>query len=127
MTRQEYIIGKEMSKIILDVITKDGSIKAFCEENHIARERMTSNFLMLNNGTTFRTMMGVAQAATLEDYLTMCLRIAFVTYYVAHLEDGTPEAIKKAHEGSPIGKKREKKSKITKKSSTSKINDENED
>ena len=114
MTKEELFFGKRLSEVILDVVknAKDASIKAFCEEYHIARERMTSNFFTLSNGTLFRIMMGIAQLVSLQEFLTMCIRIAIITYYVAN-NDGTAEAIKKAHAGSPIGKKREKKSKNT--------------
>lgn len=129
MIKEEIFFEKRLSQVVVDVVknAKDGSIKVFCEENHIARERMTSNFFTLKNGTLFRIMMGIAQLVPLQEFLTMCIRIAIITYYVANQKDGPAEAIKKAHEGSPIGKKREKKSKKSKKRSTSKINDENED
>lgn len=119
MTKEELFFGKRLSEVILDVVknTKDASIKVFCEEYHIARERMTSNFFTLSNGTLFRIMMGIAQLVSLQEFLTMCIRIAIITYYVAN-NDGTAEAIKNAHAGSPIGKKREKESN---KNSTSKI------
>lgn len=114
MTKEELFLGKRLSEVILDVVknTKNASIKVFCEEYHIARERMTSNFFTLSNGTLFRIMMGIAQLVSLQEFLTMCIRIAIITYYVAN-NDGTAEAIKKAHAGSPIGKKRKKKSKNT--------------
>ena len=50
-------------------------------------------------------MMGVAHLVSLEEFLTMCIRIAIITYYVSNSGDGSAEAINKAHEGSPIGKK----------------------
>lgn len=113
MTKEELFFGKRLSEVILDVVknTKKASIKVFCEEYHIARERMTSNFFTLSNGTLFRIMMGIAQLVSLQEFLTMCIRIAIITYLVANLDDGTAEAIKNAHAGSPIGKKRKKKSK----------------
>ena len=115
MTKEELFFGKRLSEVILDVVknTKKASIKVFCEEYHIARERMTSNFFTLSNGTLFRIMMGIAQLVSLQEFLTMCIRIAIITYLVANLDDGTAEAIKNAHAGSPIGKKRKKKSKNT--------------
>lgn len=111
MTKEELFFGKRLSEVILDVVknSKDASIKVFCEEYHIARERMTSNFFTLSNGTLFRIMMGIAQLVSLQEFLTMCIRIAIITYLVANLDDGTAEAIKNAHAGSPIGKKRKKK------------------
>lgn len=121
MTKEELFLGKRLSEVILDVVknTKDASIKVFCEEYHIARERMTSNFFTLSNGTLFRIMMGIAQLVSLQEYLTMCIRIAIITYYVAN-NDAIAKAIKNAHAGSPIGKKREKESDNN---STSKKND----
>ena len=121
MTKEELIFGKRLSEVILDVVknTKDASIKVFCEEYHIARERMTSNFFTLSNGTLFRIMMGIAQLVSLQEFLTMCIRIAIITYYVANNDD-IAKAIKNAHAGSPIGKKREKESDNN---STSKKND----
>jgi hypothetical protein len=115
MTKEELFFGKRLSEVILDVVKnkKNASIKVFCEEYHIARERMTSNFFTLSNGTLFRIMMGIAQLVSLQEFLTMCIRIAIITFLVANLDDGTAEAIKNAHAGSPIGKKRKKKSKNT--------------
>lgn len=115
---KELEIEKLMTQIVLDVVknAKDTTVKVFCEENHIARERMTSNFFTLKNGTLFRIMMGIAQLAPLKEYLDMCIRIAIITYLVANQDDGTAEDIKKAHEGSPIGKKREKTTKKNSKS-----------
>lgn len=121
MTKEELFFGKRLSEVILDVVknTKDASIKVFCEEYHIARERMTSNFFTLSSGTLFRIMMGIAQLVSLQEFLTMCIRIAIITYYVAN-NDAIAKAIKNAHAGSPIGKKREKESDNN---STSKKND----
>lgn len=121
MTKEELFFGKRLSEVILDVVknTKDASIKVFCEEYHIARERMTSNFFTLSSGTLFRIMMGIAQLVSLQEFLTMCIRIAIITYYVANNDD-IAKAIKNAHAGSPIGKKREKESDNN---STSKKND----
>lgn len=103
----EKEIGKLMTEEILGVVKKvhDTNVKVFCEENHIARERMTSRFLTMKNSTLFRIMMGVAHLVSLEEFLTMCIRIAIITYYVSNSGDGSAEAINKAHEGSPIGKK----------------------
>ena len=103
----EKVIGKLMTEEILGVVKKvhGTNIKVFCEENHIARERMTSRFLTMTNSTLFRIMMGVAHLVSLEEFLTMCIRIAIITYYVSNNGDGSAEAINKAHEGSPIGKK----------------------
>ena len=105
--KTEKVIGKLMTEEILGVVKKveDTNVKVFCEENHIARGRMTSRFLTMKNSTLFRIMMGVAHLVSLEEFLTMCIRIAIITYYVSNSGDGSAEAIIKAHEGSPIGKK----------------------
>ena len=110
----EVLLTEEILGVVKNPAFKC-NVKAFCEEYHIARERMTSKFFTLKNRTLLRIMMGIAQLVPLKDYLTMCIRIAIITYFVANLDDGTAEDIKKAHEGSPIGKKSEKK---TKKNST---------
>ena len=39
----------------------------------------------------------------------MCYRFAKLTYQVANREDGSPEAIIRAHAGSPIKRKRQRK------------------
>ena len=53
----------------------------------------------------FRLMLGIAQLASLKEYLIMCYRFAKLTYHVANREDGSPEAIIRAHAGSPITRK----------------------
>lgn len=105
----ETDIESLMSEVILGIVKNpdyETNMKVFCEENHIDRNKITAKkiFRMLN-GSLFRLMMGIAQLASLKDYLTMCIRIALITYCVATMDDGSPEAIKKAHEGSPIKRK----------------------
>ena len=102
-----------MAEVILGVVKNpahETNIKDFCAENQIDRRKLTSKKLFsLKNATLFRLMMGIAQLTSMEEYLTMCMQFAFITYYVADLEDGSPETIKKAHMGSPIGRKANKK------------------
>lgn len=107
---KEEEIEALMSEVILGVV-KDPVNKTnaedFCAENCLDRRKLTSKSLFrMLNGTLFRLMMGIAQLASLKDYLTMCIRIALITYWVATMDDGSPEAIKKAHAGSPIGRRK---------------------
>lgn len=101
-----------MAEVILDVVkdpANDSSAKVFCAENCLDRHRLTSKAIFsMQNATLFRIMMGIAQLASLKDYLTMCIRMALITYFVAKMEDGSPEAIRKAHAGSPIGRQTNK-------------------
>lgn len=111
MTESE--IEALMAEVILGVVknpVNETNIKDFCAENQIDRRKLTGKKLFsMKNATLFRLMMGIAQLTSIKEYLTMCMRIAFITYYVAALEDGSPETIKKAHMGSPIGRKANKK------------------
>ena len=59
----------------------------------------------MTNRTLFRIMLGIAQLVSLEDFVDMCIRIAHITYGVASNDDGS-EAIKQAHAGSPIERKK---------------------
>ena len=93
-TEQE--IEKLMAEVILRTVKESKfstNIKDFCAENQIDRGKLMAKklFRMLN--------------ATLLEFVAMCLKIACITYYVANLEDGSPESIKRAHMGSPIGRK----------------------
>lgn len=98
-----------MAEVILGAVKNPAhktNIKDFCAENQLDRRKLTSKKLFsMKNPTLFRIMMGIAQGKSLKVYLTVCLEFAFITYYVANLTDGSPEIIKKAHMGSPIGRK----------------------
>ena len=84
------------------------NVATFCQENHLDRNILTSKKLFgMTNRTLFRVMLGIAQLVPFGDYVNMCIRIANITYKVAEREDGSPEAIKRSHAGSPIGRKRE--------------------
>ena len=88
------------------------SVITFCREYHIDRNKLTSKQVFsMSNRTLFRLMMGIAQLASLREYLIMCYRFAKLTYRVANREDGSPEAIIQAHAGSPINRKRKQKRK----------------
>lgn len=105
----EELMAGEILGVIKDPANKT-SVEVFCRENHIDRNKITSKKMFkMKNGTLLRIMMGVAHLVSLEAYLTMCIRIAIITYYVSNKGDGSAEAIMKAHEGSPIGKKKNKK------------------
>lgn len=110
---KETEIEELMAEIILGVVKNPvykTNVEVFCSENHIDRRKLTSKKMFsMKNGTLFRVMMGVAQLVTIEDYVTMCFQFALLTYCISEMEDGTPEAIKLAHTGSPIGKKHHKK------------------
>lgn len=110
MTEQD--VELLMTEEILGVVKKvhDTNVKVFCEENHLDRSKLTSKKLLsMKNSTLLRIMLGVAHLVSLEAYLTMCIRIAIITYFVSNNGDGSAEAILKAHEGSPIGRKKNKK------------------
>ena len=102
-----------MTEVILGVVKKPAhktNIKVFCEENHVDRSKLTSKKIFkMTNCTLFRIMLGVAHLVSLEEFLTMCIRIAIITYCVSNKGDGSAEAIIKAHEGSPIERKQDKK------------------
>ena len=111
MTETE--IESLMAEVIIGVVKKPAhktNIKVFREENHLDRTKLTSKKLFsMTNCTLFRIMLGVAHLVPLEEFLTMCIRIAIITYYVSNKGDGSAEAIIKAHEGSPIERKQYKK------------------
>ena len=104
----ESIMAEEILDVVKNPVYKT-NLEAFCNENHIDRGKFTSKKMFrMTNATLFRIMMGIAQLVSLEAFLTMCIRIALITYFVSNMDDGSPEAIKKAHSGSPIGKKTKK-------------------
>lgn len=83
------------------------NVTAFCQENHVDRNDLASKKMFsMKDRTLFRIMLGIAQLVPLKDFVDMCIRIALITYQVASMEDGSPEAIKLAHAGSPIGRKK---------------------
>ena len=111
MTEQdvELLMTEEILRVVKNPAFKC-NVKDFCEDNHLDRSKLTSKKLLsMKNSTLLRIMLGVAHLVSLEAYLTMCIRIAIITYFVSNNGDGSAEAIKKAHEGSPIGRKQNKK------------------
>ena len=104
----EVLMTEEILRVVKNPAYKT-NIEVFCNENHIDRGKFSSKKMFsMTNATLFRIMMGIAQLVSLEAFLTMCIRIALITYLVSNMDDGSPEAIKKAHSGSPIGKKTKK-------------------
>ena len=97
------------AEIVLGIIKNPvhkTNVNTFCSEYHIDRNKLTSKQVFsMNNRTLFRLMLGIAQLASLKEYLIMCYRFAKLTYHVANREDGSPEAIIRAHAGSPIKRK----------------------
>ena len=105
-TEQE--IEKLMAEVILRTVKESKfstNIKDFAENQIDRGKLMAKKLFRMLNATLFRIMMGIAQLVSLEEFVAMCLKIACITYYVANLEDGSPESIKRAHMGSPIGRK----------------------
>lgn len=106
-TEQE--IEKLMAEVILRTVKESKfstNIKDFCAENQIDRGKlMAKKLFRMLNATLFRIMMGLAQLVSFEEYMTMCIEIALITYSVANMKDGSPESIKRAHMGSPIKRK----------------------
>jgi hypothetical protein len=51
-------------------------------------------------------MLGIAQLVSRVEFVNMCMHIAYITYDLAESEDGSLEAIKRSHAGSPIGRKK---------------------
>ena len=105
----EKEIAKMMAEVIRDII-KDPknktSIATFCQEYHLDRNNLTpKRFFSMTNRTLFRIMLGIAQLVSFDDFVKMCIRIAQITYGVASNDDGS-EAIKQAHAGSPIERKK---------------------
>lgn len=100
------------AEIVLGIIKNPvhkTNVNTFCSEYHIDRNKLTSKQVFsMNNRTLFRLMLGIAQLASLKEYLIMCYRFAKLTYHVANREDGSPEAIIRAHAGSPIKRKHQR-------------------
>ena len=97
------------AEIVLGIIKNPvhkTNVNTFCSEYHIDRNKLTSKQVFsMNNRTLFRLMLGIAQLASLKEYLIMCYRFAKLTYHVANREDGSPESIIRAHAGSPVTRK----------------------
>lgn len=109
----EQTILKRAAGVVLSVVNNPeypGRKKRICEMYHISPGALTPEKLLRMNGTTFfRLMMGLAQEVPHEqEYHEMLEKLKYLTLEVAEMEDGTPEAIIKAHEGSAVGRKKSK-------------------
>ena len=97
------------AELVLGVIknpVNDTNIETFCREYHIDRRKLTSKKVFsINNRTLLRIMIGLAQLGSIKEYFQFCINLAIITYTVANADDGSPEAILKAHAGSPIKRK----------------------
>ena len=108
----ENKITTEIAEIILDVVNNPahpGRKDLICADYHISRGMLTpQKLLRISSITFFRLMLAIADNASEKEYNHMLDRLKMKTLTIAKLDDGTNEAIKDAHAGSPIGKKREK-------------------
>lgn len=106
----EKEIETMFAEAVLDIIKNpahETNVDTFCREYHLDRTKLTSKRLFsFSQSSMYRLMTGIAQLGTLMEYIWLCLRFAVITYRVANMEDGTPEAILRAHAGSPIKKKK---------------------
>ena len=111
ITEQEVM--RKLSEIILDVVNNPkypGRKSRICKNYHISPNVLTPEKLpRTNQFTFFRLMMGIYQEVPHDqEYYDMLEKMRRLTLEVAEMEDGTPEAIIKAHEGSIIGRKKAK-------------------
>jgi hypothetical protein len=116
----ELEVMKKSAEIILDVVNnpKDPGRKSRISRiYHISPSTLTPEKLHRTNyATLFRLMMGLAQEVPCEQEIhEMLEKMKYLTLEVAEMEDGTPEAIIKAHEGSIIGRKKARSIKKDKK------------
>lgn len=97
------------AELVLGVIknpVNNTNIETFCKEYHIDRTQITKRKVFsMSNRTLLRLMIGLAQLVMPRDYFMLCIYFAIITYTVANADDGSPEAILKAHAGSPIKRK----------------------
>lgn len=111
---------KNFAEIILDVVNNPkypGRKARICRMYHISPNVLTPEKLpRANNRTIFRLMLGLAQDIPFEqEYHEMLEKMKYLTLEVAEMEDGTPEAIIKAHEGSIISRRKASSTKKDKK------------
>ena len=111
MTEKQIL--EQIAEMILSVVNDPkypGRKTRICKMYHISPGALTPEKLLRMNGTTFfRLMMGLAQEVPHEqEYHEMLEKLKYLTLEVAEMEDGTPEAIIKAHEGSAVGRKKSK-------------------
>lgn len=111
---------KNFAEIILDVVNNPmypGRKARICRMYHISPNVLTAEKLpRANQITFFRLMMGLYQEVPHDqEYYDMLEKMCRLTLEVAEMEDGTPEAIIKAHEGSIIGRRKASSTKKNKK------------
>ena len=110
ITEQEVM--RKLSEIILDVVNNPkypGRKSRISKNYHISRNVLTPEKLPRTNQVTFfRLMIALSQEAEMKEFNDMLEKMKYLTLEVAEMEDGTPEAIIKAHEGSIIGRKKAK-------------------
>lgn len=117
---KEQLILEQIAEIILGVVNNPkypGRKARICKNYHISPSMLTpKRLLRMKSDTFFRLMMAIAQEVSDEqEYHEMLEKIKMLTLEVAEMEDGTPEAIIKAHEGSIIGRKKARSIKKDKK------------
>ena len=108
----ENQITTEIAEIILDVVNNPaypGRKDLISEDYHISRGMLTpKKLLRISSLTFFRLMLAIADTVSEKEYNHMLDRLKMKTLTIARLDDGTNEAIKAAHAGSPIGKNHKK-------------------
>ena len=68
----EVFFAETVLGIIKNPVHKT-NVNTFCSEYHIDRNKLTSKQVFsMNNRTLFRLMLGIAQLASLKEYLIMC-------------------------------------------------------
>ena len=118
MTELEAL--KKSAEVFLNVVNNPkypGRKARICKIYHISPSTLTPDKLHCTSyATLFRLIMGLYQEVPYEEELHKMLdNLKYWTFEVAEMEDGTPEAIIKAHEGSIIGRKKSKHIKKNKK------------
>lgn len=108
----EHQVRLKIADIVLGVVNNpmypDRKAR-ICKYYHISKRMLTREKLLDMKGSTyFRLMLAIAQMVPYEEYDDMLARQRELTLSIAEMEDGTPEAIIKAHEGSRIGVKKSK-------------------
>lgn len=118
LSKEEKVLT-ELFEIVLEVVDnpKDRRRKSRISKNyHISRNVLTPEKLPRTNQVTFfRLMIALSQEAEMKEFNDMLEKMKYLTLEVAEMEDGTPEAIIKAHEGSIIGRKKARSIKKDKK------------
>lgn len=106
----EIEITTELAEIILGVVnnpTHPGLKDLIVKEYHISRRLLTPRHLMRCNSITFfRLMTGMYNYLPEKVFDKMLEDIKNKTKSFAELEDGSLEALIKAHAGSPINRKK---------------------